>query len=876
MQTQDIRRKFLNYFKEKNHTIVASAPVVPHDDPTLLFNNAGMNQFKDVFLGNSVRDYTRATSSQKSIRVGGKHNDLDNVGHTHRHLTFFEMLGNFSFGDYFKKEAIDFSWELSTEVFGFDEEKIWATVFREDDEAFELWKKYLPENKIVRFDEKDNFWAMGDTGPCGPCSELHYDRGDKYGSATHPYEDSTGDRFLEFWNLVFMQYNKDESGVLTPLPNPCIDTGAGLERVVGLLMDVESVFQTDVLRNLIAQIEEVSGVKYDSENKVMAPAFHVIADHLRALSFAIADGAQPSNVDRGYVLRKILRRAVRYGRTLGMHEPFLAKVYPRLLSTMGEDYPELKTAQTRIQDILTIEEEAFIRTLRRGGNILSEIIDYARRHAKRISGDDAFKLKDTYGFPIEEILLIAKDSGLHVDLDRYEELEKEARERSRKVHKSTKQVAVENLFVDHSKEHGPCEFAGYENTVCEGKVTAIVVDGSFVESIVAGKKGMIILDKSSFYAEMGGQVGDTGFLQSSEGLFDVEDCQAPYPGVTAHIGVVDKGQLSLGDTIRCEVDANRRQKVANNHTATHLLHWALHEVLGEHVRQAGSVVDDHRLRFDFSHHKALSNEEIREIEDLVNKKIRENLPVSSYELSYEEVQKRQDIRQFFGDKYGEKVRVVDIDYSKELCGGTHTSHVGNIGFFRITKESSIAAGVRRIEATSGFEAESFSREDEDALGQLAESLKTHPNKLMSRVQKLVEENRELTQLVKDLKKGQMGDVVSTVMDKLEVIEGTPVLTAVVSIEAGELRTFSGEVMDKMKSGVLVLGVASNGKCNILVKVSDNLQNQGVKANEIIKAIAPIIGGGGGGKADLAQAGGKAPEKLQEALAKARELFEVKC
>ncbi|MFT4551759.1 MAG: alanyl-tRNA synthetase [Chlamydiales bacterium] len=876
MHTQDVRRKFLNYFKEKNHTIVASAPVVPHDDPTLLFNNAGMNQFKDVFLGNSVRDYNRATSSQKSIRVGGKHNDLDNVGHTHRHLTFFEMLGNFSFGDYFKKEAIDYSWELSTEVFGFEEEKIWATVFREDDEAYELWKKYLPENKIVRFDEKDNFWAMGDTGPCGPCSELHYDRGDKYGSATHPYEDSTGDRFLEFWNLVFMQYNKDESGVLTPLPNPCIDTGAGLERIVGLLMGVESVFQTDVLRSLIAQIEEVSGVKYDSENKAMAPAFHVIADHLRSLSFAIADGAQPGNVDRGYVLRKILRRAVRYGRTLGMHEPFLAKIYPRLLSTMGEDYPELKTAQTRIQDLLTTEEEGFMRTLRRGGSLLSEIIDYARRHAKRISGDDAFKLKDTYGFPIEEILLIAKDSGLHVDLDRFEELEKEARDRSRKVHKSTKQVAVENLFVDYNKENGPCEFLGYGNDICEASVTAIVVDGLFVESIVAGKKGMIVLDKSSFYAEMGGQVGDTGFLQSSEGLFDVRDCQAPYSGVIAHLGVVEKGKLSLGDSVRCEVDGKRRQKIANNHTATHLLHWALHEVLGEHIRQAGSVVDDQRLRFDFSHHKALTSDEIREIENLVNAKVRENRSVDSYELSYEEVQERQDIKQFFGDKYGDKVRVVDIDYSKELCGGIHTSQVGNIGLFRITKESSIAAGIRRIEATSGFEAEIFSRQGEDSLGLLAELLKTHPNKLTSRVNKLLEENHDLTQVVKELKKGQMGDVLNSVMDKLEIIEGTPILTAIVSMDAGELRTFAGVVMDKMKSGVLVLGTASDGKCNILAKVSDDLQNQGIKANEIIKTIAPIIGGGGGGKSDLAQAGGKAPERLLEALAKARELFEVKC
>lgn len=875
MESQTIRRNFLKYFKEKGHTLLPSSPVVPHDDPTLLFTNAGMNQFKDVFLGNSVRDYTRAATSQKCVRVGGKHNDLENVGHTSRHLTLFEMLGNFSFGDYFKKEAIAFAWEVSTQVIGFDPERIWPTVFTDDDEAFELWTQYVPANRITRFGEKDNFWAMGDTGPCGPCSELYYDRGPAYGQGRSPAEDTeTGERYIEFWNLVFMQYNRAADGIMKPLPKPSIDTGAGLERVVSLKMGVDDLFQTDVLRSIIAQVENISGVAYNHADRKMAPAFNVIADHLRCLAFAIADGAQPSNVDRGYVLRKVLRRAVRYGRSLGLEDPFLARVLPRLVEQMGEDYPELVKAQNRIAEILTVEEEAFLRTLRRGGNILNQIIERARQHSGKISGDDAFKLKDTYGFPIEEITLIAKDADLSVDSDRYQVLEEEAKERSRSVHKTTQQIAGENLFATYAQDKGESDFVGYSENTASSRITGIVVDGAFVDKLQEGQEGLVILEKTPFYAEMGGQVGDTGTLKADAASFSVTNTQSPYKGIIAHVGKMERGTLSVGDTVEATIDQARRLRIANNHTATHLLHWALHNVLGEHVKQAGSVVETGRLRFDFSHHKALTEEEIHKIEDLVNAKVRENLPVKWYELSYEEAQKRADIKQFFGDKYGNTVRVVDIDYSKELCGGTHTSHVGNISYFRIAKESSIAAGVRRIEAVTGVEAEALARESEGRLNALADTLKSQVSKLPERIEKLLEENRQLAQELKELKKAGLKTKVLEIADKVELINGISIVAVALEVSVEDLRTCADEVALKLPSGVIALGTVVDGKCHILVRVSDDLVQRGIKAGDLVKAVAPIIDGSGGGKPNNAQAGGKAPQELPAALEKIRQLVQA--
>lgn len=872
MLTQDIRRQFLNYFKDRGHAVISSSPVIPHDDPTLLFINAGMNQFKDVFLGKSQRDYTRATTSQKCIRVGGKHNDLENVGHTKRHLTFFEMLGNFSFGDYFKEDAIRFAWEVSTQIFGFNPEKIWPSVYKDDEEAFILWTKYVPASRITKFGEKENFWAMGDTGPCGPCSELLYDRGPQYGNATSPSEDTSGERFLEFWNLVFMQYNRQVDGTLQPLPKPSIDTGAGLERIMSLIMNVDSVFDTDILRSIISEVEKISGVAYHPEDQVKGPAFRVIADHLRCLAFAIADGVQPSNVDRGYVLRKVLRRAVRYGRSLGLEEPFLARIFPRLLSAMGDDYKELVQSQTRITEILTTEEEAFIRTLRRGGNMLNSIIEEARKHQKIISGNDAFKLKDTYGFPLEEILLIAKDADLSVDTELYQKLEEEAKERSRSVHKTTHQIASENLFAKYLEAHGPCQFVGYDKQTVQSCITALAVNDALVQELHEGQEGLVVLDKTPFYAEMGGQIGDTGTIHSDSMFFVVQDCKSPFKGVIAHQGRVEKGSLKVGDVVTSSIDVMRRRKIANNHTATHLLHWALHHVLGEHIKQAGSVVEPTRLRFDFSHHKALSAGEIHMIEDIINKKIRENLPVKSYELSYDEVQKRHEIKQFFGEKYGSKVRVIDLDYSKELCGGTHTSALGNIGLFRIAKESSIAAGIRRIEAVTGEEAESLFRQSDNHLEMASALLKTQPSKLLERLEKLIEENKELSHQLKETKKGQLGSLVNTLLSEVEMCGSTPVLAAEVALSADELRSCAERVMELLPSGVLLLAAKEENKCQLLVRVSADLVAKGFKANEIIKSVAPIVGGSGGGKPDSAQAGGKFPEKIEEALAFARTLL----
>ncbi len=866
MISQEIRRSFLKYFKDKGHGVVASSSVVPHDDPTLLFTNAGMNQFKDVFLGKSQREYTRATTSQKCIRVGGKHNDLDNVGHTARHLTFFEMLGNFSFGDYFKKEAIAYAWEVSTQIFGFDPEHIWITVFREDDEAFELWKTIVPEKKIVRMDEKDNFWAMGDTGPCGPCSELYYDRGAKFGSAQSPKEDSDGTRYLEFWNLVFMQFNRDKHGNMPPLPKQSIDTGSGLERVVALKLGVETVFATDILSSIIVQIEKVSGKKYNPNDPHLAPAFHVISDHIRSLCFAIADGVSPSNVERGYILRKLLRRAVRYGRMLGLQEPFLAKIMPALIETMGADYHELKTSQDRTAEILTLEEESFIRTLKRGGNILSNVIENAQKSSnKQIEGEEAFKLKDTYGFPLEEILLIAKDTGLQVNLEAYELLEGQAKERSRSAKAQHLEEAQESLFKDYVEKQGACQFLGYDQTSAEGTITALLVDGQFVEAMGEGQEGIVVLDCTPFYAEKGGQVGDTGTLSN----FIVTSCQTPYPGVIVHIGKLEKGTLKLHQKVLGKVDAQRRQKIANNHTATHLMHWALQKVLGSHIRQAGSLVDEHRLRFDFNHHKALSPEEIRQIEMLVNEKVRDGNEVRAYELSYEEAQKHPDIKQFFGEKYGSKVRVIDIDYSKELCGGTHTHNVGTIGYFRITKEGSVASGVRRIEAVTGLEAEHFIYAMEDEVAKAAALLKAPSSKLLERSQSLLDENKHLSSELKQLKRASLKTLCAQLLTKVQKVGSVSIIAETVTVDAELLKELIEDLMAALHSGVIVLATQAEGRCQLMARVSSDLNQKGIQAVQLIKEIAPSVEGSGGGKAESATAGGKNPEGLTEAFSKAK-------
>jgi alanyl-tRNA synthetase len=865
MLSREIRRKFLSYFKGKGHRVVPSSPVVPFGDPSLLFTNAGMNQFKDVFTGQSKRDYTRAVTTQKCIRVGGKHNDLENVGHTSRHLTFFEMLGNFSFGDYFKKEAIDYAWEVVTEVFEFDPKKIWVSVFRDDDEAFSLWENYLPAHQIVRFGEKENFWAMGDSGPCGPCSELLYDRGESYNGAKSPVEDASGERYLEFWNLVFMQFERE---TMQPLPKQSIDTGSGLERVVSLKMGVDNVFLTDVLRSLIGEVEKVSGKRYEG-----GAAFHVIADHIRSLSFAIADGVQPSNTDRGYVLRKILRRAVRYGRLLGLNRPFLGSLVPQLIHEMGSDFPELGKCKDRIEEILTLEEESFFRTLQRGGALLGEVMARSKEK-KRISGEDAFKLKDTYGLPLEEIELIAKDEHLELDRARYDALEEEAREKSKRAQKTTAQSFNPNLFADYVKKEGASVFEGYENTEAETTIGAILVGETFVEAIEEGQEATVVLKKTPFYAEMGGQVGDQGTIVSGLSSFQVTNTLSPFPGVIAHVGKMSKGTLRRGETIKATIDRARRNAIANHHTATHLLHFALQQVLGSHIKQAGSLVDEKRLRFDFNHHKPLSEQEKEAIEDQVNEAIRANLEVRPYEMAYEEAQKKGEIKQFFGEKYGDRVRVVDIDFSKELCGGTHASRTGNIGFFKIAKESSIAAGVRRIEAVAGKGAETLVREGEAVLAKGAELLKATSSTLLERLCSELEEKKRLELELKGARRKELSSLAEKLMARAGTIRIGRLVASEVDLPFEELALLAEEVMSRLGSGVVALGAKKGGKCQLLIQVSPDLVVQKVEANGLIKQIAPLIEGGGGGKAALAQAGGKREEGLCLALAKVGELLRV--
>ncbi|NGX63428.1 MAG: Alanine--tRNA ligase [Candidatus Anoxychlamydiales bacterium] len=875
MISKDIRRGFLNYFKTQSHTVVPSSSLLPQDDPTLLFTNAGMNQFKDVFLGKSKRSYKRATTTQKCIRAGGKHNDLENVGFTSRHLTFFEMLGNFSFGDYFKKEAIGFAYDVSVNVFGLDPDKIWATVYTDDDEAFELWQKHLPISRIVRFGEEENFWAMGDIGPCGPCSELLYDRGEKYSDAKSPIYDTTGERFLEYWNLVFMQFNRDETKKMSPLPNKSIDTGAGLERIVGLKMKVESVFEIDIFQELIHEIEKISKIKYDKENKDLSPAFHVISDHIRCLAFAIADGIIPSNIERGYVLRKILRRAARYGKLLKLNEPFLAKILPTLSSIMGDDFEELKASERRTAEILTLEEELFIKTLNRGGSLMQDTVSRAKKEKRQILGEEAFKLKDTYGFPIEEILLLAKDEHLKVDLKTFNDLENEAKDRSKKAQEKHLQTFDKNFFEDFTKTHSESIFAGHKSFETESTILAIIDKNEFTDELSLDECGIIILDQTPFYAEMGGQVGDRGEIFIGENLFKVEDTQTPYPGVIIHIGKVTNGKFTKGKKVKAKIDIERRKKIEANHSATHLLHWALAKVLGEHIKQAGSVVDEKRLRFDFDHHKALSLKEIREVERVINEKIRENIKVTDYEISFEEAQKDNSIKQIFGEKYSDVVRVIDMGFAKELCGGAHTAYTGNVGYFRIFKESSIAQGVRRIEATTSAAAEDFVYDTEDVMKNLAINLKVPENRLEEKILSLIAENKNLYLELKQEKQKELKNLISNLVKNVEKINSVNLITEKISIDPKDLKSFSETILQNVKSAVIALACKVENRYQFFIKISPDLIDKNIFANDLINEISPIINGKGGGRKDTAQAGSTDFEKIEDAFNKIKKILQEK-
>ncbi len=857
--SSQIRKKFIEYFKSQGHQPISSSPVVPHDDPTLLFTNAGMNQFKDLFLGQSKADYKRAVSSQKCVRVGGKHNDLDNVGHTSRHMTFFEMLGNFSFGDYFKHEAIKFAFEVTIKVFEFEFERLWVTVYKDDDEAYEIWKNYVPESRIVRLGEKDNFWAMGDVGPCGPCSELYYDRGEAFGPAKSILEDITGERYLEFWNLVFMQYNRFQDGRLEKLPNQSIDTGSGLERVISLKLGVDTVFGTDIMQHLIKGVERISKIAYDPKNQMLAPAFHVISDHIRSLSFAIADGAQPSNVDRGYVLRKILRRAVRYGKRLNLHEPFLAKLIPDLIEVMGDDYPELKTAQNKIEELLTSEEENFHKTLKRGGNILNQIVERSLANFdKQIMGEDLFKLKDTYGFPLEEILLIAKDAGLTVNLEAYELLEEAAKERSRKAHQTTTQIAGKNLFESHLERHGVSDFIGYERLECDATITGIVSNEEFKSSLEVDEKGLLILNRTPFYAEKGGQIGDAGVIEHHQARFLVEKTTSPFPGVIIHHGQVISGAFVVGEPVHASINRKMRDAIRAHHTATHLLHKALQDLLGPHIKQAGSLVEQNRLRFDFNHHKALTKEELSKLEQMVNAEILKGTPVSTFEKDYEEIKNCSDIKQFFGDKYGKVVRVVDIEgFSKELCGGTHADNTKDLLLFRILKESSIGSGVRRIEAVTHFAAIEHLEDKENKLTMAASICEVEEGKLIDRLKTLTEELKILKADQKELKRLKAQEFKSALVKQVHQVGTKSYIVESIACDPQDLGTIALELSQEKGIDCILL-ITDFSFC---LRLSKKMIDAGWKAPSLVKELNPLIGCMGGGKEDFAQGKVQKPENL---------------
>ncbi|WP_213318059.1 alanine--tRNA ligase [Chlamydiifrater volucris] len=848
MLSNTIRARFLEFFKNRGHALLPSSPVFPHNDPSILFINAGMNQFKDIFLNKESSDYTRVSTAQKCIRAGGKHNDLENVGHTSRHLTFFEMLGNFSFGDYFKEEVISFAWEASLSVFNFDPEKIWATVHEKDDEAFSLWEKYLPPEKIVRLQDKDNFWSMADTGPCGFCSELLFDRGASFSSATSPENDPEGERFLEYWNLVFMEFNRSKKGSLNPLPKKNVDTGAGLERLVSLLSGVSSVFETDVLRHIIRKIESLSRKDYISSFE--GAPFRVVADHVRSLSFAIADGLLPGNVDRGYVLRKILRRAVNYGRQIGFSKPFLGEIIPALVEVMGEAYPELKSAQQHICDVLTGEEENYLRTLSRGGTLFQKIITHSQEQGK-ISGEDAFKLKDTYGLPLDEICLMAKDHGISVDTKTFVLLDQQSRDLSRKS--SGKMRADHNAMYETLDPSISSNFCGYETTSFDSFILCLLKNGQSVDRLNEGEEGEIILSSTPFYPEKGGQVGDQGEIFSSSGSFSVKDTQSPRAGIIVHKGRVTEGSLSSQSAVTAHVNYGRRLKICANHSSCHLLHKTLEVVLGSHVRQAGSYVDESKIRLDFTHPQALSKQDLRTIEDIVNEKIRENLNINVRESLYADVVDNKDVKQFFGDKYGDVVRVVDMEFSKELCGGTHARSTGCIGIFLIVKEQAVGTGIRRIEAVTGEEALAFSRRKEDLLASLSRKLQSPDDALEIKVDNLYSELSDAKEKIKKLEDQFIWQDIECLSPRKI---GERVFLVVHETDpdyAHALRLYADKLHQKSPQNLITVSMAGKGnRKTILVKISDNLVAEGLHANAFLTNVLSPLGGKCGGKANYSQ------------------------
>ncbi|EEX6386445.1 alanine--tRNA ligase [Escherichia coli] len=861
--TAEIRQAFLDFFHSKGHQVVASSSLVPHNDPTLLFTNAGMNQFKDVFLGLDKRNYSRATTSQRCVRAGGKHNDLENVGYTARHHTFFEMLGNFSFGDYFKHDAIQFAWELLTSEkwFALPKERLWVTVYESDDEAYEIWEKEvgIPRERIIRIGDNkgapyasDNFWQMGDTGPCGPCTEIFYDHGDHIwgGPPGSPEED--GDRYIEIWNIVFMQFNRQADGTMEPLPKPSVDTGMGLERIAAVLQHVNSNYDIDLFRTLIQAVAKVTGAT-DLSNK----SLRVIADHIRSCAFLIADGVMPSNENRGYVLRRIIRRAVRHGNMLGAKETFFYKLVGPLIDVMGSAGEDLKRQQAQVEQVLKTEEEQFARTLERGLALLDE--ELAKLSGDTLDGETAFRLYDTYGFPVDLTADVCRERNIKVDEAGFEAAMEEQRRRAREA---SGFGADYNAMI---RVDSASEFKGYDHLELNGKVTALFVDGKAVDAINAGQEAVVVQDQTPFYAESGGQVGDKGELKGANFSFAVEDTQK-YGQAIGHIGKLAAGSLKVGDAVQADVDEARRARIRLNHSATHLMHAALRQVLGTHVSQKGSLVNDKVLRFDFSHNEAMKPEEIRAVEDLVNAQIRRNLPIETNIMDLEAA-KAKGAMALFGEKYDERVRVLSMgDFSTELCGGTHASRTGDIGLFRIISESGTAAGVRRIEAVTGEGAIATVHADSDRLSEVAHLLKGDSNNLADKVRSVLERTRQLEKELQQLKEQAAAQESANLSSKAIDVNGVKLLVSELSgVEPKMLRTMVDDLKNQLGSTIIVLATVAEGKVSLIAGVSKDVTDR-VKAGELIGMVAQQVGGKGGGRPDMAQAGGTDAAALPAALA----------
>ena len=861
MKSAEIREKFLKFFESKGHQIVASSSLVPHDDPTLLFTNAGMNQFKDVFLGFDKRPYVRATTSQKCVRAGGKHNDLENVGYTARHHTFFEMLGNFSFGDYFKQDAIKYAWELLTDVYKLPPERLWVTVYAEDDEAYEIWNKTIgvPAERIVRIGDNkgaryasDNFWMMGDTGPCGPCTEIFYDHGEHIPGGPPGSPDEDGDRYIEIWNNVFMQFNRDEAGVMHKLPKPSVDTGMGLERITAVLQHVNSNYDIDLLANLVK-----AAARETSDADMTSPSLRVLADHIRACTFLIADGVIPGNEGRGYVLRRIIRRAIRHGYKLGARAAFFHRLVPDLVAEMGGAYPELVSGEKRVTDVLKQEEDRFFATIEHGMAILeAELADIGDTGV--FNGETAIKLHDTYGFPLDLTADICRERGVTVDAAGFEVAMSRQKEQARAAGKFKMSAALEYSGAETT-------FHGYEALEFKGTVLALYKDGVSVQELGEGDAGTVVLDHTPFYAESGGQVGDRGVLQSAHGIFSVEDTQKIQAAVFGHQGVLSTGSLKVGDALTAKVDVVARKRTMRNHSVTHLMHKALREVLGEHVQQKGSQVDADKTRFDFVHNQPLTDEEIHRVEKIVNAEILENAACQHRVMPIAEAQKLGAMM-LFGEKYGDEVRVIDIGSSRELCGGTHVQRTGDIGVFTIVAEGGVAAGIRRVEAITGDVALAYMQGMETALGGVAGTLKVQPSDVHARVYSILDQVRQLEREIALLKSKQVAVQGDALVSSAVEIKGVKLVAASLEdADANALRMTVDKLRDKLRSVAVVLASTAGGKVTLIAGVTPDLTGK-VKAGELVNFVAQQVGGKGGGRPDMAQAGGTEPEKLPVALA----------